>query len=80
MQLVVEDSGPGLPEADLDAIVDPFFKPDGARTPGQGGAGLGLAIVKSCIEACEGTVTCHNRKPAELAVVMELQGDSDAVG
>jgi two-component system sensor histidine kinase CpxA len=70
---VVRDSGPGLPEADLNAVFDPFYKPDRARTPGEGGAGLGLAIVKSSIEACEGVVFCRNRRPTGLEVIFELR-------
>lgn len=74
VQLVVRDKGPGLPDAELGAIFDPFYTPDVARTPGLAGAGLGLAIVKSCVEACEGTVTCRNRKPTGLEVSMEFPG------
>lgn len=73
VQIVVRDSGPGLPEADLNAVFDPFYKPDRARTPGEGGAGLGLAIVKSSIEACEGVVFCRNRRPTGLEVIFELR-------
>lgn len=70
--LSVEDRGPGLPETALEEVFQPFFRPDGARTHGTGGAGLGLAIVKSCVEACGGKVSCRNRKPAGLEVTMEL--------
>jgi two-component system sensor histidine kinase CpxA len=73
VRLVVEDCGPGLPEGELDAVFSPFYRPDAVRTPGTGGAGLGLAIVKGCVEACEGTVICRNRKPSGLEVAIELR-------
>jgi two-component system OmpR family sensor kinase len=46
--LVVEDSGPGIPEAERERIFDRFY-----RLPGSGaeGSGLGLAIVKQVADA-----------------------------
>jgi hypothetical protein len=32
-----------------------------------------LAIVKTCVEACGGTVSCRNRKPTGLEVILRLQ-------
>jgi two-component system sensor histidine kinase CpxA len=70
--LIVADSGPGLPEAELEEVFAPFYRPEAARTRETGGAGLGLAIVKSCVEACRGTVECRNRSPRGLEVVFRL--------
>lgn len=72
VRLTVEDSGPGLPEEDLDAVFRPFYRVDAARTPGIGGSGLGLAIVKQCVEECGGFVFCRNGKRGGLQVVMAL--------
>lgn len=72
-QITVQDSGPGLPEADHAMIFSPFYRPDPERTPGTGGAGLGLAIVKSSVEACGGRVFCRNREPLGFEVVIELK-------
>jgi two-component system, OmpR family, sensor histidine kinase CpxA len=72
--IVVADSGPGLPEAELEQVFTPFYRPDTARTRETGGAGLGLAIVRTCVEACGGTVVCRNRKPAGLEVAIRLKG------
>jgi two-component system OmpR family sensor kinase len=46
--LFVEDSGPGLPEAERERVFDRFY-----RVPGSGaqGSGLGLAIVKAIADA-----------------------------
>lgn len=70
--LTVADSGPGVPEAELAKIFDPFYRLDASRDRSTGGAGLGLAIVKTCVETCGGTVTCRNRKPSGLEVNIRL--------
>ena len=68
----VADQGPGIPEAELEAVFKPFYRPEDARQRETGGVGLGLAIVRTCIEACGGTVHCHNRPPKGLEVEMRL--------
>ncbi|MDB6131846.1 MAG: molecular chaperone Hsp90 [Verrucomicrobiales bacterium] len=70
--LTVSDSGPGVPEADLERIFEPFHRPDTARTREAGGSGLGLAIVRSCVEACQGSVSAANKPPSGLAVTIRL--------
>jgi len=69
----IADSGPGLPASELEEVFAPFYRPEAARTRETGGAGLGLAIVRTCIEACRGTVTCRNRIPHGLEVIVRLQ-------
>ncbi len=71
--ITVADSGPGIPEEALDKIFTPFFRLEEARDRKSGGTGLGLAIVKACVEACQGSVICRNRKPHGLEVVITLQ-------
>jgi two-component system sensor histidine kinase CpxA len=71
--LSVADSGPGVPEASLDQLFDPFYRSEPSRTRETGGVGLGLAIVKTCIESCQGTVKCRNRRPTGLEVLVSLQ-------
>lgn len=71
--LIIQDSGPGVPEAALARLSEPFFRPDTARTREQGGAGLGLAIVRSCVDACQGTLSIQNRKPNGLTVSLTLK-------
>ncbi len=71
--IFIRDRGPGLPEADIEAVFEPFYRPEVARTRNGGGAGLGLAIVRTCVEACKGTVHCRNREPAGLEVEIRLK-------
>jgi two-component system sensor histidine kinase CpxA len=68
----VADQGPGIPEAELEAVFKPFYRPEDARQRETGGVGLGLAIVRTCIEACGGAVHCHNRSPKGLEVEIKL--------
>jgi two-component system sensor histidine kinase CpxA len=72
VSISVVDQGPGLPEAELDQVFRPFYRPEFARQRETGGTGLGLAIVKSCIEACGGSVACRNRSPHGLEVEIRL--------
>ena len=71
--LTIADNGPGIPDAALAQIFDPFYRVDTSRARETGGVGLGLAIVKTCVESCGGTVTCRNREPSGLEVTIKLQ-------
>ena len=71
--VAVADCGPGVPESALEKIFTPFFRLESARDRKSGGTGLGLAIARSCVEACEGLVTCSNREPHGLTVTVTLQ-------
>jgi signal transduction histidine kinase len=58
--LVVEDSGPGIPEEDLTRVFERFYRVDKSRSR-PGGTGLGLAIVKHLVELHEGEARAANR-------------------
>jgi len=70
--LIIADDGPGVPDAALASLFDPFYRLDAARDRESGGTGLGLAIVKTCIEACGGRVTARNRSPSGLEVAFRV--------
>jgi two-component system sensor histidine kinase CpxA len=71
--VTVADQGPGVPEASLQQVFDPFFRAEPSRSRETGGVGLGLAIVKTCVEACQGTVSARNRAPRGLEVQLVLK-------
>jgi two-component system sensor histidine kinase CpxA len=70
--ITISDSGPGVPAAELEEILKPFYRPETARQRETGGVGLGLAIVRTCMEACGGSVTCRNRLPKGFQVELRL--------
>jgi signal transduction histidine kinase len=55
--LVVDDDGPGIPEAERENVFDRFTRLDEARGRADGGAGLGLAVVRRVVEHHGGTVS-----------------------
>ena len=71
--VTVADQGPGVPEASLQQIFDPFYRAEPSRSRDTGGVGLGLAIVKTCAEACQGTVSARNRTPRGLEIQIVLK-------
>jgi two-component system sensor histidine kinase BarA len=55
-QLVVEDTGPGIPAEHQGRVFEAFYQADGSRTREHGGVGIGLAVVKGYVEAHGGRV------------------------
>lgn len=66
LQLEVRDSGPGIDEAILDKIWDPFF------TNKEKGTGLGLGIVKQIVEAHRGEIVIVNAEGGGALVRIRL--------
>jgi two-component system OmpR family sensor kinase len=58
--LEVRDHGPGLPTDAGDRVFERFWRTEGGRSRGRGGAGLGLAIVKAIVHAHHGEVHAGN--------------------
>jgi two-component system OmpR family sensor kinase len=58
--LEVRDRGPGIPDDAGDRVFERFWRTEGGRRRGRGGAGLGLAIVKAIVQAHHGEVHARN--------------------
>jgi signal transduction histidine kinase len=61
--VTVRDHGPGVPEAKLPYIFDPFFRVEESRECVTGGIGLGLSIARRAIQLHQGTITAENSSP-----------------
>lgn len=64
--LDIDDNGPGIPDAELDRVFDPFYRLERSRSRETGGTGLGLAVVRSIARAHGGDVTLTNRETGGL--------------
>ncbi|HEX5181991.1 MAG TPA: HAMP domain-containing sensor histidine kinase [Allosphingosinicella sp.] len=70
--LAVEDEGPGIPEAEMARLVEPFQRLEGSRSPQTGGAGLGLAIADDFARRHGGALRLVNRPGGGLRAEIRL--------
>ena len=70
LELVVTDTGEGIPASQLDRVFEPFWRGDGARSTPR--AGLGLALAKRITETLGGEIRVDSppREGARFAVVL----------
>ncbi|HVB79420.1 MAG TPA: ATP-binding protein [Candidatus Binataceae bacterium] len=68
----VADCGPGVPEAALKHLFEPFYRVDTARARQTGGAGVGLAICQRVVQLHGGAVHARNNDPHGLIVTIDL--------
>ncbi len=80
LTVTVDDAGPGLPEAMLERVFEPFFRLEASRSPETGGSGLGLAIARSIVRGHGGEVTLANRPEGGLRAVVQLPLDGHVPG
>jgi two-component system, OmpR family, osmolarity sensor histidine kinase EnvZ len=57
IDIIIDDDGPGIPEASREAVFQPFFRLDTSRNAGTGGIGLGLTIARDTMLSHGGTLT-----------------------
>jgi two-component system, OmpR family, sensor histidine kinase ChvG len=65
VEVVVEDEGPGIPEAKLEGIFERFYseRPHGEQFGKH--SGLGLSISRQIVEGLRGRIAAENRRDAE---------------
>ena len=75
VDLAIRDYGPGVPDALLPKLFDPFFRVDDSRDSATGGVGLGLAIACRAVRLHHGELVAENAHPG-LLVTMRLPAAS----
>lgn len=70
--LHVLDEGPGIPEASLQEVLQPFYRPEDSRNRDTGGTGLGLAIAAQLVSQMDGALRLANRPQGGLDASVRL--------
>lgn len=70
--LHVLDEGPGIPEAQLEQVFEPFYRLEASRSRATGGTGLGLGIARNIARGHGGDLVLHNRTGGGLEAVLSL--------
>jgi signal transduction histidine kinase len=80
IEIDVDDDGPGIPQAELARVLEPFYRLEQSRSRDTGGVGLGLAITQSIVQAHGGTLTLSNRPTGGLhaTIALPLAGSSQS--
>lgn len=68
----VQDSGNGIPAADIPHIFERFYRADPARARNSGGTGLGLSIAKSIIDQHKGYFKVISHEDVGTRIVVSL--------
>ncbi|WP_260855081.1 ATP-binding protein [Mesorhizobium amorphae] len=71
VNIQIDDSGPGIPESEIERVFLPFVRLEESRNANTGGIGLGLAIARNIARAHGGDVLLNNR-PEGLRAILHL--------
>ncbi|WP_209005502.1 ATP-binding protein [Steroidobacter agaridevorans] len=72
LRIRVEDDGPGIPEADMQRVLEPFQRLDPARQRNTSGVGLGIPIAVRAVAAAGGKLILSNRREGGLCAEVVL--------
>ena len=70
--LRIEDDGPGIPEAEIARMLEPFTRLEASRNSATGGAGLGLTLARAVAEQHGGALRLANRPGGGLIASVSL--------
>jgi len=70
--LAVRDFGPGVSDAQLQRLAEPFYRTDSARARATGGVGLGLYLCRLIAQAHGGELSFRRAEPGlEVTVLLD---------
>jgi signal transduction histidine kinase len=72
LRIRVRDTGPGLPEAELERVFEPFYRLEASRSRETGGTGLGLGIARNIARSHGGDVRLANHPGGGLEAILTL--------
>ncbi|QHF50251.1 ATP-binding protein [Pseudomonas sp. S49] len=72
LAITVMDRGPGIADAELAQVLQPFYRVENSRNRDTGGTGLGLAIAQQLAMALGGALTLSNREGGGLCAELKL--------
>ena len=72
VRITIADTGPGISDADQEALFEPFRRAEASRNRKTGGSGLGLTIARAIARAHGGDVTLANRAGGGLIATLSL--------
>ena len=67
------DRGPGIPDDQLESVMQPFYRLEASRNRDTGGTGLGLAIAQQLITSIGGSLALRNREGGGLAATVTIK-------
>ena len=70
--IAVFDRGPGIPEAELESVFEPFHRVESSRNRDTGGTGLGLAIARNLAHSIGAGISLSNRSSGGLEALITL--------
>ena len=73
--ITVEDNGPGIPDDQIAAMLEPFARGEASRNRATGGAGLGLTLARAIADQHGGSLTLANRTEGGLRAELRLPLD-----
>ena len=78
-EIVVSDSGPGMPSEEAARVFERFYRVDASRARNHGGSGLGLSIVAAIVAAHGGTVSAKSAPGEGMTVTVRLPVIPEAI-
>ncbi|BDH45022.1 two-component sensor histidine kinase [Salmonella enterica subsp. enterica serovar Choleraesuis] len=72
LDISVLDNGPGIPEEQQQAVLEPFYRIENSRNRNTGGTGLGLAIAAQLSAQLQGRLTLANSPQGGLTATLSL--------